>query len=108
MVTLSLTNWYNLFQTSLNCWLKEARPDIKSASIWIDHAYDNIEIGVTYHLFSGGKLRDSKPHQIQELFARKIQEILGAKKRTPKQIAVERRRMHWRGECARKAKARKK
>jgi hypothetical protein len=108
MATFQLANWHNFFQASLNGLVRTARPDVQKANIWSDFEKDSIQLGVTYHLFSRDDLMSLRPREVQELFARRIHEILGTKKKTPKQISVERRRMLWRGECARKAKVRKK
>ena len=108
MATFQLTNWHNFFQASLNGLVGNARPDVQKAHIWSDFEKDSIQLGVTYHLFSRDDLMSLRPREVQELFARRVHEILGTKKKTPKQISVERRRMLWRGECARKAKVRKK
>lgn len=106
-INLSLNEWANKLMPALRAETQDASANVVDCAIWTDFAGDRLRLSVSYHLFSRHELEDS-PYKIGEKFRQRIFSILQIPKKIPKQITIERRRMLWRGECARKAKVKKK
>lgn len=78
--------------------------DVKTADLSIDYLHDTIDLHVCHRLVTRREIDDQS---YKRNVADKIKRALLWAEPTAKDLRVERRRLHWRGETARKGKPRK-
>ena len=88
----------------MSCADLPMNPNIIKFELYESFLYDRLELGVTYKYFDYDELLNGGyKYKARD----RLYEILQIKQKTPKQITVERRRLLWRGEQAKKMKAKK-
>ena len=87
-------------------WSAQSRAGkrVLGADIKLNYADDAIELHVKHRLFDRHELEDNS---FRYKLADRLYEAMLVKAPTSKSLRVERRRLHWRGEKARKGKPRK-
>lgn len=108
VTTMRMDEWVIALTPALRGEMQNAPANVIDCAIWTDFASDRLRLSVSYHLFYRDELMNESLYKVGDKFRERVFSILQIPKKTPKQITVERRRMLWRGECARKAKVKKK
>jgi hypothetical protein len=104
--TQSLTDFTSLLNPAvLAAKDLQIAPTIIDFKLYTDFISDSLILSVQHKFFDRSELLDNL-HKRQ--CAERLYKILQVKQKTPKQITVERRRLLWRGEQARKNKVRRK